>query len=133
MQEMRTQHDRDSRLRARGNRVPHLLDARRIETGERFVEDQYRRVVQQSARDRELLFHAARERARQRLEFVTEFELREQWRNALLGIRDSIQPRDEPEMLLHGEIVEQMRFVRNEGELALRLHGLDLDVMIARC
>ncbi len=50
----------------RGDRVAHAADADRIETGQRLVEQQHRRIAHQAAGDHHLLAHAARQFAGQR-------------------------------------------------------------------
>ena len=49
-----------------------------------------------------------------------QLELGEQRRDPRVDVGDAVQPRDEPQMLLDREILEQVRLVGNERERALR-------------
>src|SRR5439155_22564068 len=88
------------------------------------------RLVQQSARDGELLAHAARQFGGQCLPLLAELELLEEERDPRWRVDDSIQPADEPQVLLDGEIVEQLRLVWNESEPPLGEHRLRREIVI---
>ena len=85
--------------------------------------------MQQSARDGELLPHAARQLAGKRPALVAELELVEQRPDPRLDVGHAVEPRDEPQMLLDREIVEQVRLVGDERERALGGDRVRLDVV----
>src|SRR5262245_11078481 len=131
MQEMRAQHHGSSGSRASENGILHAPDAEGIEAGERFVENHYGWRVQKSAGDRELLFHAAGKLTGQLVRLVRDLQLLEQWLGERLVIFDAIQPRDEGEVLAHGEVVEEARLVREECQLPLRWDRLARQIVPA--
>jgi hypothetical protein len=65
VEQVRAHDDRGAAAGALDDRRLHAADAERIEAGERLVEEQRARLVQEAAGDRELLLHAARELAGQ--------------------------------------------------------------------
>src|SRR5688572_12854107 len=87
--------------------------------------------MNEAAGDRELLPHAAGELSRQDLRLLRQLELLKQGRDALRRIGDTVQPSDEAEMLLDGEIVEEVRLVGDEREQRLCLHAIARDIMPA--
>ncbi len=100
VEQVRAEDHRGALRRALSHRLAHPAHAGRIESGERLVEYEDRRVVQQSARDGELLPHAARQLSRQRSALVAELELVEQRPDARLDVGHAVQPRDEAQVLL---------------------------------
>src|SRR5205085_4837350 len=79
VEEVRAEYHGGAVARPRRDRRLHAPDADRVEPGERLVEQQHLRVVQQRARDRELLLHAARELVGERAALRGELQLVEQW------------------------------------------------------
>jgi hypothetical protein len=128
MEEVRAEEDRRAGARAGGDRRLHAADARRIEAGERLVEQEGARLVEEAARDRQLLPHAARQLGRQRLALARELHLREQRPDPRLRVAHAVEPRHEAQVLLHREVVEQLRLVGHEGERALGGHRVHREV-----
>ena len=100
----------------------HLLARQRVERAERLVHQQQRRVVDQRARDRDALAHAARQLVRIAVGEVGEPDLREQLQCAL-----AVRARLEPAQLdLHEHVgehvapVEQHRALEHDAEVGLR-------------
>ena len=87
--------------------------------------------MQQAAGDGELLFHAARQFAGQRVPFVREFEFLQQFAADFFVIGHLINPRDEIQVLPDGEVIEQARFVGEKGELFLGGNRVADDVVAA--
>src|SRR6478736_8954208 len=87
--------------------------------------------MQQAAGYRELLLHAARQFARQVVRAIRDLELFEQRQGARLMILDSVEARDEGEMLPDRQVVEESRLVGEECELLLGLDWLLHDVVPA--
>src|SRR5206468_1543402 len=106
-------------------------DPRRVEPGERLVEQQRPGSVQQAAGDYQLLLHAAGQLPRERLGLFGELELLEQGRDAPLHVRHLVEAGGETEMLFDSEVVEQVRLVRHECEQPLGGHRLPLHVVPA--
>ena len=123
MEQVRAEDDGGARLGAPDDRGLHAPDADRVEPGERLVEQQRPGLVQQPAGDGELLLHSARELARQRRRACSPAPAP----RAAPGIRASdvghlIEPADEAQVLLDGEVLEQVRLVRDEREQRLGGH-----------
>ena len=129
MEQVRRQQDRGSGPRARDNGRPHPLDSNWIETGQRLVEQQRRRVSDQGARDDDLLSHATRELARKCVFLPGKLELRQQPRRTPVDVRNSVEAADESQMFRHCQVVEQMRFIRHERQATFRLDGRCNDVV----
>ena len=85
--------------------------------------------MEQAAGNGEFLLHAARELGGQCLSLVGDLQLVEQWRDPLLRVGDAVQSSDEAKMLLDGEVIEEMRLVRNEGERLLGRNRVLLNVV----
>ena len=66
---------------------------------------------------------------RQRRPLVAELQLLEQRRGPPLEVGDAVDPGDELQVLPHREVVEQLRLVRHERQLSLRLDRLADDVV----
>jgi len=122
----------------RGARRGGLLDGalgaahrRRIEAGQRLVEDQRPRLVQQSAGDDELLLHAARQLAGKGEVLLGEVVLRQQPGGALLAVRYPVDTREQRHVVPYRQVVEQVRFVGHEGELLARRDGLFDEIVAA--
>src|SRR4051794_35399222 len=114
---MRAEDDGGAGLRAADDRLFHPPDAERIESRQRLVENEDVGIVNKSARNHELLFHAARQLARQRLAFIRQLEFVEQRIDFFANADDLIQPRYELQVLLDGEVVEEPRLIRHEREM----------------
>ena len=76
--------------------------------------------MDEAARDHEFLLHAARELRRQRFPLIGELEFIEQCVEAGAVVSGLIQARNELQVLLDREIVEQPRLIGHEREAALR-------------
>src|SRR6187402_1714783 len=111
MQQVRAQDDGGAGLRALQDRVFHAANAERVEARQRLVEHQHLRRMQQAARDRELLLHAARQLGGQTLEAIGDLELLEQRQRDRFVIGDRIEARDEVQVLPDREVVEETRLV----------------------
>ena len=83
VQQVRRHDDGAAAAAARHDRLAHPPDAEWVEPGQRLVEEQRRRIVQQPARDGDLLLHAARQLARQRVSLRRQLQLLEQRRRAV--------------------------------------------------
>src|SRR5450756_306261 len=127
-EEVRAEDDRYAGAGAGRDGGAHAAHARRIETGEGFIEHERLRIVQQSAGDGELLLHAAREFGGQTAAPVEEFEFPEEGSYSLFRIGNGVESRDEAQVLFDGEIVEQVRFVRDEREGTLGADAIRLAV-----
>jgi hypothetical protein len=79
--------------------------------------------VEQGAGDGQLLPHAARQLAGERAALVGELQLVEQRRHAARRVAHAVEARDELQVLLDGEVVEEVRLVGDEGELRLAATG----------
>ena len=116
----------------RGARHDHLLDVadpERVEPRQRLVEDQRRRVVQEPARQSELLPHAARQLAGHRPFLSPQFHDVEQLARLSLDIGDTVQPRDETQVLDDGQVLEQLWLVGDERQATLRLDRVRDDIV----
>ena len=81
-------------------------------------------LVQQAARDRELLPHAARQLAGQRLPLLDAAPARRAAaRCARVASAHAVQAADEAQVLLHREVLEELRLVGDEREARLRAIG----------
>jgi cysteinyl-tRNA synthetase len=118
MQQVRADHDRATLPRSRQNRILHPPDAHWVESRERLIEINHLGRVQQAASNRQLLFHAARQFSRQRIDFVRQFQFFQQLPADGFIIFDLVNPRREIQMLLNCQVIEQSRFVGQESQLA---------------
>ena len=116
MQQVRTENDRGTFAGAGGDRHLHATDADRIESGERFIQQQRRGLMQETAGDRQLLLHAAGEFGGQGILFRGELELFEQHGDARARLVHAIQAGDELQVFGDREIVEQLRFIGDKRE-----------------
>lgn len=119
VEQMGAEDDRRSVARALEDGVFHPADAEGIEAGERLVEEHDLRGVEQAARDRELLFHAAGELAGKLVGFVGDLELLKKRLRERFVVADAVDAGDEIEVLTDGEIIEEPGFVGEERERAL--------------
>ncbi len=87
--------------------------------------------MQQAAGDGELLFHAAGQFAGQRVPFVCDFKLLQQFAADAFVTGHLINPRHEIQMLPDREVIEQARFVGEKGELFLGGQRVADDVVAA--
>src|SRR5262249_57811873 len=92
---------------------------------------QHGRLPHEAARDNDLLPHAARELAGERSLPAFELQLIEERRGPAFEVLDGVKPRDEPQVFLHREVLEEMRLVRHERQPALRLDRLFPQVQTA--
>ena len=111
------------------NRFFHVTNAEGVEAGQRLVEEQDARSVQQAARNGDLLLHAAGQLAGQRVFLAGELELLEKSAGLTVEVGHPVDPRCQAQMLQDGEVVEQVRFVRHERDPPLRLDGIANDVV----
>ena len=118
-----------ARPAARHDRLAHAVNADRVEPRERLVEEERRRVADQAAGDDDLLPHAARQFAGQRPLFPCQLQFVDQRPRAAIEVLDAVEPRDEPQMLLDGEVLEEVRLVRHERQSSLRRDRVGDDVM----
>jgi hypothetical protein len=128
MQQVRAQDDGGPLPGAFHDRLFHAPHPRGVEARQRLVEQQDRRLMQQATGDGELLLHAPRQRFGEGPGLLTQLQLLQQGRDARVGVPDPVQPGGEPEVFFHGEVVEQARLVRHEGELAFGADGIALHV-----
>ena len=92
-----------------------------VERGERLVEDEQRRLVQERAAEREALQHPARERARPLVPRLPETEALEHHPDALAPLGHAVQPAVEVEVLERAQLAVDERLVPEEAEVgALR-------------
>ena len=122
MEQMGTEDDGRAVAGALQNGVLHAADSERVEAGEWLVEEHDARAVQEAAGDGEFLLHAAGEFAGELVGFVGDFEFLEQRFGEGLVVGDAVDPRDEIQVLADREVVEEARFVGEEGEGALDLY-----------
>ena len=97
----------------------HLLARQRVERAERLVHQQQRRVVDQRARDRHALAHAARQLVRIAVGEIREADLREQPQRALaVGARVEAAQLDlHQHVVERGAPVEQHRALEHDAEV----------------
>jgi hypothetical protein len=132
VQQVRGHDDRRAPVRALDDRRLHAADAERIEPGQRLVEEERAGLVEEAARDRELLLHAARELAGQHVLLVRELEFLEQRLAALDRALDLVEARGERQVLGHGQVVEQVGFVGQPREATLRLDRVGAEIVARR-
>ena len=75
--------------------------------------------MNQAAGDRELLPHPARQLRGQRTPLVGQLELGEKRRDPLDRVGNAVQSADEAEVLLDGQVVEELRLVGHERQRPL--------------
>src|SRR5450432_899729 len=96
--------------------------ARGIERRRRLVEQQELGLVQEGAREREALGHAARERARRRVGGdVAEADALEHLAGALGGTRQAVQLGEEPQVLARRQIAVEPGIVADVADARARL------------
>src|SRR5207248_165853 len=98
-----------------------ILDLARdsgVKAGQWLVENEQLRLVQQAARERRLLLHAAREAFATLITMCPQVELFEQLLGAPLGALGVHAPEagDEGQVLDRGELVVKERLVGNPGD-----------------
>jgi len=124
----RDDHRRPLRC-ARQDCFLHVPDAERIETRERFIEQQGVRIVHQAARDGDLLLHSAGQLTRERMLFAGELQLLNQVPRTTPGVADLVDPRHELQVFPDGQILEQLWFIGNEGQVPLGVYRRADDVV----
>src|SRR3954469_3149602 len=108
-QEMRAENDSRPLPSAVRDGGAHPAHAAGIQSGERLVQHQHARVVQKAACNGQLLLHPARKLRGQGGTLLGDLELVEERADACFRVGHAIQPSDETEVLLDGEVIEQMR------------------------
>ena len=131
VQQMRAQDHCRAGACARGDRGFHATHPGGIEPGEGLIEQERGWRVEEAARDRELLPHAAGERGRKCAALLEQLHLDEQRLDSRGRIGNAVEASDEPEMLFDGEMLEQLWLVGNEGEERLCLLGRSRHVVAA--
>ena len=129
MQEMRRHDDGGAGAAACEDGFAHPADADRIESCQRLVEQQHRRVAHEAAGDDDLLAHAARQLAGERPLFPGELELVQERSRPALDIDDAVQPGDQPEVLVNRQVLEQVRLIRHECQPALGFERIGDEVV----
>src|SRR5690348_6457428 len=95
IEEMRAENHCRSGIRSRDDGRTHPTHSRWIETGEWLVENECRGIVQETARDRELLAHATRQFTRERALLLGELHLGQNRSAATLDVGHTVETRDE--------------------------------------
>jgi hypothetical protein len=128
VQQVRREHHGGAGGGVRGDGGLHAAHAERVEPGERLVEEEDARVVEERAGDGQLLPHPARELAGEGAALLRELQLREQRRDARGRVAHPVEAGHELQVLLDGQVVEEVRLVGDEGELALGRDGVGGEV-----
>ena len=124
---------RDEERRPAAPRRELAVEQRRsfgVERGERLVEQQQRRLVQEDAAEREPLEHPARERAGALVARVPQVEALEQHPDPLAPLGHAVEPAVEIEVLQRGQLAVDERLVREEAER--RAVGVDVELTRGR-
>ena len=111
------------------NRIFHPPDADGVEAGQRFVEEYHLGRVQQAAGDGQFLLHPPRQFSRQQIDLVRHLEFFQQATAGFEVVGHLIDSRREHQMLPHREVIEQTRFVREKGQLALGFDGMAGEIL----
>ena len=127
-QQVRTDDDRRSRFRALANRTLERPNAVRIESRQRFVKQDGHRVMQVGGADGQFLFHAPREIADRRLLAPGPTEIPAAVRNFDFGLLDLISGGRKGQVLGHGQVVKQLRIVRDVRQPSLGRERRFLDL-----
>ena len=112
------------RARSR-QKVLHLAGDGGVEPGQRLVEDQELRIVDQGARERRLLLHAARKAFAAGVAVLPEAEPFEQFFGARISRgrgRNAPEAGDEFQIFERGQLVVEHRLVRQPGDDPLGRH-----------
>ena len=96
-------------------------DAGAVEPGERLVGEQEARLVHQRARHRQPLQHAARVGARRAAGGVAQPDALEQRIGDRARVGHAVEPREEGQVLVAGEIAVAVRLVRDDADGAAQL------------
>src|SRR5258706_1061280 len=125
LEDVRRQDHAHARLRALDQQVLHLPRGGRIQSGERLVEDHHARLLDERARQRQLLAHAARETLDQ-LRAIGQAQPFEELRRAAARGRGIEAPESphELEILHRKQLPVGKRVVGKEGQHALRILGM---------
>jgi hypothetical protein len=126
VQVVRGEHDRGAAGGQVADHLPHLLPARRVQTGGRLVEEQHVRGENQAGGDVEPAAHAAGERLRRLVGRLGQAELLEQFVGALPGRRlaDVEQPAEHDQVLPGAERVVDRGVLPGQADPAPHQPGL---------
>ena len=131
VQQVRADDDGRPLARALEDRVLHAPDANGVQARERLVKVNHPGRMEQPAGDGQLLFHAAGKLARQRVPLAGDLQLFQQLVGHRLVIFHLVNPRGEGQVLLHRQVIEQARLVREERQLLLGRNRIAPKVMPA--
>ena len=131
VQQVRADDDGRPLARALQDRVLHAPDADGVQAGERLVKVDHPGRVEQPAGDGQFLLHAAGKLAGQGVLFAGDLQLFQQLVGHRLVVLHLVNPRGERQVLLHGQVIEQARLIREKRQLPLRRNRIGPKVMPA--
>src|SRR5215472_2294366 len=112
---MHTHQNRASLISHSAERARQPADSFWVKPRPRLIEQQHGRPIQQRPRDRYTLPHAARKRAYQRVSSVRETHLAQQTRNSFPRRSDTLQPREQHQILFCRQFVIYHRRMCNKS------------------
>ena len=115
-QQVAADHNRGTCCRPDAYRVKQRANRRRIETGQRFIQQNHRGVIEIGTADGQFLSHATRQGRDACFVLVQQFKLPQQTDRFFVVISNPIKPPDEVEVFTDTQIVKQWGIVGNVGQ-----------------